>query len=193
MGKKQLLRYVETEGGTFILLPLELKKVWQGRGDPDDDGPNDCDRTEEFLCSVGALDIDSPKGKGQALVLGTAEVTAFRPLDDGGVFIQRIYGDDDADVIATVDKALAETKGWKKHKVTFNPGSGKLALFDAAYAYNEAERDERLPVELPPGRYRVEEKEAKTKDVCVNLVRLRAQPEKRPKWKAADLLSRPNN
>lgn len=52
---KDDLTYVETEGGPFILLPLEPKP----------------------------------------LIVGEAEVTAARPTKDGGVFVQRVFGDED--------------------------------------------------------------------------------------------------
>ncbi len=55
-------------------------------------------------------------GAGQALILGTPEVTAFWALDDGGAFIQRIIGDGDREVMQAVEKALADAKQWKKNK-----------------------------------------------------------------------------
>ncbi len=61
-------------------------------------------------------------------MLGNPEVTAFWSLDGGGVFIQRVMGDEDADVIAVVDKALGETHGWKKTKVTFDPSEGESGV-----------------------------------------------------------------
>jgi hypothetical protein len=91
------------------------------------------------------------------------------------VFIQRVYGDEDADVIEVVEKALSETKGWKKTKLTFDPGAGKLALFDSAYSYADADEDERLKVALSPGKYGVETRTVKTATVEVELVRLRAE------------------
>jgi Immunity protein 21 len=171
MGKKRSLQFIETEGGPFILLPMELKKSWSGVGDPDEGIPSDYEKAEKFVATVGVLDL----GKGQALVLGDAEVTAFWSLDDGGVFIQRIMGDEDADVIAVVERALADSKGWKRAKLAFDPGAGKLALFDAAYAYADSDEDERLTIALAPGLYGVETRTVtKGEDVEVALVRLRA-------------------
>ncbi len=169
------LRYVETEGGPFILLPMELKKAWKGVGDEDEDdedgeaSESDYDRAEEFVSTIGVLDV----GKGKALVLGEAEVTTFRPTEDGGVFVQRVFGDEDADVIAAVERALASDK-WKATKLELPvSGKGKLALFDAAYAYEDADEDEVLPLTLAPGTYVIETARVETKDVEAGLVRLR--------------------
>jgi hypothetical protein len=168
---KSRLKYVETEGGPFVLLPLELKTAWKGTGDDDeeDEGESDYDRAEAFLSSVGVLDV----GKGKALILGEAEVTGFRPLEDGGVFVQKVFGDEPADVDAAVDAALASGK-WKvtKHVLPIE-GKGKLALFDAAYAYADADSDEVLKLTLAPATYGIETARAKTKDVEAGLVRLR--------------------
>jgi hypothetical protein len=167
---KKALRYVETEGGPFILLPLELKKDWRGSDsdDEDEESETDYDRAEEFLSSVGVLSV----GAGHALVLGEAEVTAFLPLEDGGVFVQRVFGDEPADVLAAVERALPGKWKATKHALTIE-GKGKLALFDAAYAYADADTDEILKLELAPGTYRVETARAKGKDVELGLVRLR--------------------
>lgn len=168
---KTALTYVETEGGPFILLPLELKKAWKGTGDDDedDDAESDYDRANEFLSTVGVLEV----GDGQVLVLGEAEVTAFRETSDGGVFIQRVCGDEDADVLAAVDGALAGKK-WKplKAKLTV-AGKGKLALFDSAYAYADADTDEVLKVSLAAGSYAIETARVEKGEVEVGLVRLR--------------------
>lgn len=163
------LRYVETEGGPFILLPLELKKAWTGTGDDDSDEESDYDRAEEFLSTVGVLDV----GKGKALILGEAEVTAFRPTEDGGVFVQKVFGDEPADVHAAVDGAIASGK-WKATKLTLPvEGKGKLALFDSAYAYEDADSDEVLKLSLEPGTYAIETARVETDDVECGLVRLR--------------------
>lgn len=168
--RKAPLRYVETEGGPFILLPLELKKAWKGTGDDEDgDAETDYDRAEEFLSKVGVLAV----GAGQALILGEAEVTAFRATEEGGVFVQKVYGDEPAEVTAALDAALASSR-WKATKRPFTvEGKGKLALFDSAYAYEDAESDEVLKVTLAPGSYTVETARAKTKNVELGLVRLR--------------------
>ena len=58
--KERTLAFVETEGGPFILLPLEHKKSWNGAGD------GDYDKAEKLVASIGVL----PVGTGQALILG---------------------------------------------------------------------------------------------------------------------------
>ena len=164
MAKKMVaLKYVESEGGPFILVPVERKKDWEGAGD-------DYDRATSFGSGTGVIEV----GAGKALILGNADVTAFMPLADGGVFVQRVYGDEDEDVIAAVEKAVAATD-WTATGQTFDTGTGKLVLFDAACTYEDSDKGERLPVTLPPGAYAISTRAAKSDDgeVEVGLVRLR--------------------
>lgn len=170
MAKSRSLNYIETEGGPFILLPLELKKSWNGTGDEDEGIPSDYEKATQLVTKIGVLEL----GGGEALVLGDPEVTAYWALDDGGVFIQRIIGDDDDVVASVVDQAL-EGKDWTRLPFNFNSGKGKLALFDAAYSYQDSDEDERLKISLSPGTYQVEKCLAKGKDIELQLVRLRAK------------------
>src|SRR4051794_33101988 len=119
MAKARSLNYVETEGGPFILLPLECKKSWNGVGDEDEGIASDYEKAEKFVTRIGVIDLKV----GQALILGNPEVTAFWNLDDGGVFIQRIAGDEDKDVIAAVEAAL-NAKDWKPSALSFDAGKG---------------------------------------------------------------------
>lgn len=163
---RRTLKYVETEGGPFVLLPKELVKRWRGVGDEDEE--TDYDRANEFLSSLGVLDV----GDGQALVLGEAEVTAFMAAPDGGVFVQRVYGDDDAAVVAAVEKACASGR-WKTRPHTLAvTGSGKLLLFDAAYAYADVDKDEVLRIALAPGTYTLQTRRVSSEAIEVGLVRL---------------------
>jgi len=173
------LQYVETEGGPFVLLPLELKKSWKGIDedesneddddeDDDDEDDDDDDGGGEFLSTVGTLDV----GSGQVLILGTAEVTTFYPTDDGGVFVQRVGTEDDDEVIAAVDDAL-EGDAWEKSPIVFDAGKGKLALFDAGYEYDDADEDEILEVKLAPGKYAVETGKADTDEAELGFIRLK--------------------
>jgi hypothetical protein len=98
-------------------------------------------------------------------------VTAFRPTKNGGVFIQRIFGDEDAAVVAAVDRALGAAT-WKTTEHTFDVGKGKLALFDSAYAYEDADEDEILAVKLAPATYEIATSRVKEKDIELGLVRL---------------------
>jgi hypothetical protein len=159
MPKKAKLNYVETEGGPFILLPVEHKKSWNG-------AEGDYERATAFGSGVGVVDV----GAGKAPVLGTAEVTAFLPAEDGGVFIQRVYGDDDAAVVKVVEKAL--TAKWESKNLQLDVGKGKLALFDSALSYADTDADQRLMVTLPPGKYAVSRAPAKGTDIELGLVRL---------------------
>lgn len=168
MPKKPTLRYVETEGGPFVLLPLERKKQWHGTGDEDEGTPNDYARAQALGTGVGVIRA----GDGEVLILGSPEITAFLPLEDGGVLIQRVFGDEDDDVLSAAE-AAAKSADWKRLPATFDVGKGKLVLFDAACDYETSDEDERLKITLAPGKYSIERATVKTDDVELGLVRLR--------------------
>jgi hypothetical protein len=167
MSRARALSYVETEGGPFILLPLEARRHWRGVGDDPDDPASDYARAAKVGTSVGTL----PVGPRQALVLGNPEVTAFWPLAGGGIFVQRIMGDEDAEVAEAVEDAL-RAGPWRTLGTTFEVGKGKLALFDSAYAYADADEDERLTIALAPGRYALSRCDVKNERLDLELIRL---------------------
>lgn len=154
------LAYVETEGGPFILLPERVAEHWRG-------APVDYPRACAFEGVVGVVDV----GGAQALVLGRAEVTAWSPLVDGGVFVQRIFGDD-ARIRAIVDDQASLP--WASTSAPLTVGAGGLQLFDSALVRSSVDDDGRLPVELAPGIYEVNQVTCRPDPkVDIELVRLR--------------------
>ena len=72
-----------------------------------------------------------------------------------------------------VDTAVRSGK-WKATSHTLElEGKGKLALFDSAYSFADADEDQILQVSLAPGVYAVETAHVAEGDVEVGLVRLR--------------------
>jgi hypothetical protein len=170
---KKPLKFVETGGGAFILLPLELRKTWEGAGDDPEDPKSHYARTKPFAGKIGVLKV----GAGSALILGTPEESAFWPLPDGGLFVQRIDGDEDEDVQKAVEAAIADKEGWAPVEgVSYEIGDkGRLAFMDSALAYADAEKEERIEVQVQPGTYTVETKDVEDEEteVELHLVRLK--------------------
>jgi hypothetical protein len=166
------LTWIETEGGPFILLPLERKADWCGVEAPEDDedGETDYDRAGEFVTTVGVLDV----GEGQALILGQADVTGFIPTDEGGVFVQRLYRVADDVVRSSVAANLAPGAGsWQAMDLRFDVGEGGLALFDSAFTYDDADPDQLLELTLAPGVYGVDKMRVAVPGFEAGFVRLR--------------------
>jgi hypothetical protein len=169
---KKPLKFVQTGGGAFILLPLELRKAWDGAGDDPDDPKSDYARTRPFAGKLGVLKV----GAGTALILGTPEETAWWPLPDGGLFVQRLAGEEEEDLVAAVEAALAGGE-WTRSDVSFEVGDkGRLALMDSADAYADTEKEDRIEVPLPAGKYGVELRDVKDEDdeLDLHLIRLRS-------------------
>lgn len=168
---KKPMKFVQTGGGAFILLPLELRKAWEGAGDNPDDPKSHYARTRPFTGKLGVLKV----GSGTALIIGTPEETSFWPITDGGVLVQKIEGEEEEDVVAGVEEALAEPE-WLPSEVTFEVGDkGRLALFDSADAYADLEKDDRIEIPLTPGTYAIDMRDVKDEEaeLHLHLIRLR--------------------
>lgn len=168
---KKPWKFIQTGGGSFILLPLDLRKDWDGAGDDPEDPKSDYAKTRPFAGSVGVVKV----GGGTALILGTPLETAVRPQPDGALFVQRLVGEDDEDLAEAVDEALAATD-WTRSDVTFEVGDkGRLALMDSYDTYADTEKEDRIEVALPAGSYTIDVRDVKDDDaeIELHLVRLR--------------------
>jgi hypothetical protein len=165
MGKKPL-KFVQTSGGAFILLPLELRKDWGGAGDDPDDPKTDYARTRPFAGKLGVVKVGRD---GSGLILGRPDETAFMPLEGGGVFIQRAEGEEEEELQAALDDALKATD-WTPSDVSFEVGDkGRLALMDSYDTYADTEKEDRIEVQLQPGKYTIEELDVKDEDADLDL------------------------
>lgn len=168
---KKPLKFVQTGGGAFILLPLELRKSWDGAGDDPDDPKSDYAKTRPFAGKLGLVKV----GAGSALILGTPEETAFWPLQDGGLFVQRVVGEEEDDLHAAVEEALGAS-GWTPSDVALEvSGKGRLALMDSADAYADTEKEDRIEVALAPGRYTIAVRDMKDEDAELDLHLIRLE------------------
>lgn len=160
------MKFVQTSGGAFILLPLELRKDWNGAGDDPDDPKSHYARTRPFAGKLGLLKV----GKGTALILGNPVETAFVPLPEaGGVFVQRAVGEDEEDIAEAVEEAL-EASDWTRSDVSFEVGDkGRLALMDSYDTYADTEKEDRIEVALEPGRYTIDVRDVKDEEAGLDL------------------------
>ncbi len=168
---KKPMKFVQTGGGAFILLPLELRKDWDGAGDDPESPKSDYAKTRPFAGKLGVVKV----GSGSALIVGTPEETAFWPLQDGGLFVQRSVGEDEDELRAAVEAALAATD-WAASDVAFEVGDkGRLALMDSYDTYADTEKEDRIEVTLAPGRYTIDVRDVKDEDaeLDLHLIRLR--------------------
>jgi hypothetical protein len=170
VGKKPL-KFIQTTGGSFILLPLELRKDWEG-GDGDDP-KSDYAKTKPFAGKLGVVKV----GSGTALILGRAEETAFIGRPDGGVFVHRVEGEEEegGELHAAVEAALA-AGDWTKVDLTFEVGDkGRLALMDPCDTYADTDKEDRIEVQLPPGKYTFETKSVEDEEAELDLHLVRAK------------------
>lgn len=167
------MKFVQTTGGAFILLPLELRKDWDGAGDDPESPKSDYARTRPFVGKVGLIKVGK---KGSALILGLPHETTFVPIPDGGVFVQRSATEEEEEIKEAVDHAVAETAGWTASDVVLEVGDkGRLALMDSYDTYADTEKEDRIEVALAPGRYAVDECDVSDEEegIELHLVRLK--------------------
>lgn len=168
---KKPLKFVQTSGGSFILLPLELRKDWDGAGDNPDDPRSDYAKTRPFAGKLGLVKVKS----GTALVLGTPVETAFVTIPDGGVFVQRSEGEEEEELGKAIDEAIAAAD-WTPSDVTFEVGDkGRLALMDSYDTYADTEKEDRIEVTLQPGKYAISTRDVKDEDAELDLHLIRVK------------------
>lgn len=167
------MKFVQTTGGAFILLPLELRKDWDGAGDDPDSPKSDYAKTRPFAGKVGLVKVGK---KGSALILGNPLETTFVVLPDGGVFVQRSATEEEEEIKEAVEHAVAATEGWAVSEVVFEVGDkGRLALMDSYDTYADTEKEDRIEVALAPGRYAIDECAVRDEEegIDLHLVRLK--------------------
>jgi hypothetical protein len=169
------MKYVSSDGGPLIAIPIEWAKTWCGTepspgtnapdgwqwsGNEDDPVRTDYDRACGKLRAVhlgsygniGLLGV----GKGDAVVLTLPTDTTFVELPDGGAFLRNVTFASSASARA----AVAAAPKWKKTRAEIRLKDGRMVLFNAAYPYPGAVRSamgrpEILTAKLKPGLYRI--------------------------------------
>jgi hypothetical protein len=164
VGKKPL-KFVQTSGGAFILLPLEQRKEWEGAKDDPDNPKTDYAKTRPFAGKLGTLKV----GPGTALILGRPDETAFWALPDGGIFVQRAEGEDEEELHEAIEEAVAATD-WSPSDVSFEVSDkGRLALMDSYDTYADTEKEDRIEVQLQPGKYTIQTRDMKDEEAELDL------------------------
>jgi hypothetical protein len=153
-------RWVDTHGGFHLLLADELLHYWRGiegwydHADPNDQ--SDYARASRVTTYVGAV----PCQAGTAMVLGgDVGLIAWMPslLRNRGFLVQWLYADDEQSIESVVKSATIANllEGPDTETIKFNTGpSGRMWLFDSAYAGDELPDDSEL-LRLEPGDYRM--------------------------------------
>lgn len=146
------LRFVDTEGGPVLVLPVAVLPKWRGvcddRGRPVfGEQPTDYDRACDargHILSVAGV---------EALVLEQESTAFYRASDRVSYLLLWIGADDGAHVLQAV--LSADRRAWRPSRKIFTLASeGGVAIIDSA-AYGPSLRK---PVrgDLAPGRYRID-------------------------------------
>jgi hypothetical protein len=159
--------WVTSLGGPLILVPESACHYWGGAPRGPLDGDGDYGRACAVDGYVGLIDV----GPANALVLGDMPArTTFLP--EHGVLFREIAADDDLDPSATVARFLPKIE-WEP-VLSWNVAEPAI-LFDSAYDYPHliAAGEERLRINLAPGRYEVQAAYVEIpEEACLILVRL---------------------
>lgn len=146
------LRWLETEGGPFILVSRTALPHWSGT-------EGDYDRTCEVMDFVGVLAL--PDG-AEALVLGDEPFsTAYLP--ECRVLVRWCYAES-KDGVADLIRAELPTAEWEEGPVLST--TGELVMFDAAHFGTEVGTlTDGSALELGAGRYRVDSASVEPNDL----------------------------
>ena len=156
------MKWIGTEGGPLILIPLPLVARWEGT-DPPNGGrvvhaefrwsvpegiATDYDRACDVRDNLGIIDVAG----AHALVLGDEpNDTCFCSTSDGGVLVRWDF----APSLEAVETLLHRlpTEGFVSESLQFNVQQSPFVLFDSACSGSAIK--ESVIVALPPGIYEV--------------------------------------
>ncbi|MER5326765.1 Imm21 family immunity protein [Streptosporangium roseum] len=161
--------WVRTAGGPLIAAPKSELDHWAGVDD--NDGPVETWGDYGRACAVEGYIGLVTVGAQQALVLGdepamTTYLTAER------LFVRWAAANSEADLVAAAKRALADQPDWDDDEDLNWEVQEAVVLFDSAIPGVELEPDDRLIIDLEPGRYRVRATYTKDEDNWMILVQL---------------------
>ena len=137
-------KWVHSEGGPLLLLPLELAVSWRGVE------TGDYERACEVDDYVGWISV----GDGTGMLLGEEpHSTTWRQQTGGGDLVRWVFADDEAHIWSGLE--TDDSLFRREPEAFLVRESGTCLLFDSALAGDEA-FDEQLEIHLLPGRYAVE-------------------------------------
>jgi hypothetical protein len=144
------LRWIQTGGGPFILLPAAVRKHWQGFRATTADQPTDYDRACAVPDELGELEVGAATG----LVLGDEpHQTACYQEGDLTLLVRWVAAPSaNAVLVALHDAARLE---YGEPVARYTALGGDQLLIDAAEPGDDV-RGDVLTVELSPGRYIVD-------------------------------------
>ena len=152
MKSEKVLTWIDSAGGTLILLEESLLKHWRGFDLAND--PNyitDYDRACEIDEYVGTIPVDSEYG----LVFGEVpHSTAWLNLSgkNDGIIVRWEFGENESEVIEALSN-LPDVE-WEDTGVEIEFSDDKLILFDSAF--DGTQIDESLEIKMPEGKYKVQ-------------------------------------
>jgi len=148
------VKWVGTNGGPYIVLPVEHRDGWEGTDNAATDYDEACKRTgpPDWFGPVKRRDFT-------ALAIPRGELT-WVPRPDGAILVHC----DTAPSRAHADKLVRTTLGpsvrdepvrWRRTRTLVKTTSGKLVACDGAYPGRKQPRKMTLAIELGGGTYAV--------------------------------------
>jgi hypothetical protein len=147
------VRTIQSLGGPLLVIPEHALPLWHGAYGPDgeDDWPED--ETDYWAVSEQVTDYaDVVDVRGvPALALANGR-SPTRWLDPERLFVQQLAVGREPDTIGAVRRLLASVR-WQHHADWTVDAPG--VVIDSAEYGPAVNAEERLRIDLPPGRYRV--------------------------------------
>ncbi|WP_184616825.1 Imm21 family immunity protein [Sphaerisporangium krabiense] len=161
--------WVRSAGGPLIAVPESELNNWAGVDD--NDGPVETWGDYGRACAVEGYIGLVVVGAQRALVLGDEPaMTTF--LATERLFVRWAGADSETELIAAARRTLAGEPDWDDDEDLIWEARESVVLFDSAIPGAESEPDDRLVIDLDPGRYRVRATYTKDEDNWMILVHL---------------------
>ncbi|MEU7829719.1 Imm21 family immunity protein [Nonomuraea sp. NPDC049129] len=161
--------WVSTAGGPLIAVPKSKLNSWAGVDD--NDGPVETWGDYGRACAVEGYIGLVTVGTQQALVLGDEPaMTTYLPAER--LFLRWAAANSETELVEAAKRALAVEPAWDDDEDLNWEVREAVVLFDSAIPGAELEPDERLIIDLEPGRYRVRATYTENEDYRMILVQL---------------------
>jgi hypothetical protein len=138
------LRWVESSGGPFVVLPASYAPHWLGSMGADYDAACEID---DYL---GLVQIGTPRQEGVALIIADEPLTSTY-LADLHCILQWQYAPSENALVSAARRSIEGLLGWHRGP-TINFASEAI-MFDAAASGISLRDDEILPLPIHPGIY----------------------------------------
>ncbi|GIH66330.1 Imm21 family immunity protein [Microbispora siamensis] len=142
------LTWVDTLGGPHILVPQSALPYWHGAPMDSSEDEGDYGRACSVQSYIGPIQV----GPAEALVISEPWLTTF--LAERKALIRWVGANSEQELVDVATEVMDAESVPEDEEVTYTVEE-PLVLFDSVYGHDDVAPENRLVIDLAPGRYTV--------------------------------------